>query len=55
MVDGPFVIAFTAAKATLRREEAIKLEADEFAILPVRATFVNHPGRLLFEWISPEA
>lgn len=55
MVDGPFVIAFTAAKATLRREEAIKLEADEFAILPVRATFVNHPGRLLFEWITPEA
>ena len=53
--DGPFQIAFSAAKAGLRRDESISLENDDFATLPLRGTFVKHPGRHLFEWTLPEA
>ncbi|UBI10051.1 phage tail protein [Corynebacterium coyleae] len=52
--DGIFSIAFSAAKAGLRRDESISLESDDFATLPLRATFVKHPGRHLFEWTLPE-
>ena len=52
--DGQFTIAFSAAKAGIRRDESISLENDDFATLPLRATFVKHPGRHLFEWTSPE-
>lgn len=52
--DGPFSIAFSAAKAGIRRDESISLESDDFASLPLRATFVKHPGRHLFEWTTPE-
>ena len=52
--DGPFAIAFSAAKAGMRRDESITLENDDFASLPLRATFVKHPGRHLFEWTTPE-
>lgn len=55
MIDGDFKIAFSAAKATVGREESISLESDSFATLPLRATFVKHPGRHLFEWTLPEA
>lgn len=53
MVDGDFKIAFAAAKSTISRDESITLAADEFSTLPLRATFVKHPGRHLFEWILP--
>lgn len=53
MVDGSYKIAFSAAKASTRRDEAIALAKDEFSVLPIRATFVKHPGRHLFEWIKP--
>ena len=53
--DGKYSIAFSAAKAGLRRDESISLENDEFATLPLRATFVKHPGRHLFEWTTPAA
>ena len=53
--DGDYKIAFSAAKAGLRRDESIALEADDFATLPLRATFVKHPGRHLFEWTNAEA
>lgn len=52
--DGAFTISFSAAKAGLRRDESISLESDDFATLPLRATFVKHPGRHLFEWTLPE-
>lgn len=52
--DGIFSIAFSAAKAGLRRDESISLESDDFATLPLKATFVKHPGRHLFEWTLPE-
>lgn len=55
MVDGDFKIAFSAAKATVGRDESISLATDDFATLPLRATFVKHPGRHLFQWVLPEA
>lgn len=55
MVDGQFKIAFSAAKASVRRDESISLATDEFSTLPLRATFIKHPGRHLFEWITPAA
>lgn len=53
IVDGPFKIAFTAAKASVRRDESISLSTEDFSVLPLRATFVKHPGRHLFEWTAP--
>lgn len=53
MVDGLFKIAFSAAKATVSRDESISLATDDFSTLPLRATFVKHPGRHLFEWVLP--
>lgn len=55
LIDGDFKIAFSAAKATVGRDESIALATDDFATLPLRATFVKHPGRHLFEWTLPEA
>lgn len=54
MKDGEFTIGFSAAKATVRRDESIELESDDFAALPLRGTFVKHPGRHLYEWTLPE-
>ncbi|WOT03372.1 hypothetical protein [Corynebacterium pyruviciproducens] len=51
--DGDFTIAFTAAKAGVRREESISMASDDFATLPIRATFLKHPGRHLYQWILP--
>ena len=53
MVDGLFKISFSAAKASVRRDESITLATDDFSILPLRSTFVKHPGRHLFEWTTP--
>lgn len=53
MVDGPYKIAFTAAKASTRRDEAISLSTDGFSVLPLRSTFIKHPGRNLYNWITP--
>lgn len=53
IVDGDYRIGFTAAKSSIRRDESISLATDDFSQLPIRSTFVKHPGRLLFEWILP--
>lgn len=55
IVDGDYRIGFTAAKASTRRDEAIALASDGFAVLPLRSTFIKHPGRNLFNWITPAA
>lgn len=55
IVDGEYKIGFTAAKSSIRRDESISLATDDFSQLPIRSTFVKHPGRLLFEWITPSA
>lgn len=53
IVDGNYKIGFSAAKASTRRDEAISLANDEFSVMPIRATFIKHPGRHLFEWTTP--
>lgn len=55
MVDGLFKIGFSAAKSSVRRDESITLATDAFSTLPLRSTFIKHPGRHLFEWITPAA
>lgn len=55
MVDGVFKISFSAAKASVRRDESISLSNEDFSTLPLRATFTKHPGRHLYEWTTPAA
>lgn len=55
MQDGVFKISFSAAKCSIRRDDSIALASDEFSALPIRATFVKHPGRHLFEWTVPDS
>ena len=52
IVDGAAKIAFYARKASVRREEAIGMEVDNFAVLPVRATFLKDGNYELYRWIS---
>ena len=53
LVDGANRIGFHAPKASIRREESIALSTDEFATLPLRATFMKMTGQRLFDWILP--
>ncbi|SHS97967.1 Uncharacterised protein [Mycobacteroides abscessus subsp. abscessus] len=50
--DGSEKVGFYAAKASVRRDDAIQMPVDDLASLPVRATFLKMPGRRLFDWIS---
>ncbi|ASZ75455.1 major tail protein [Mycobacterium phage Kimona] len=47
-------IGFHASKASVRRDDAIQLPVDEFASLPVRATFLNEGSNPLFTWINED-
>lgn len=51
IVDGDVNVAFHAGRASIRRNDAISLDTDSFAFLPLRATFVKGTGPL-FSWIS---
>ena len=51
--DGDYTIGFTAAKSSIRRDEAISLATDDFSQLPIRATFVKETGHPLFQWVLP--
>jgi len=54
IVDGEDKIGFHAHKASIKRDEAIKMKTDEFAFLPVMATFLNHQGELKYSWIQKD-
>lgn len=54
IVDGTTRIGFYAAKASIRRDDSISLPVDEFAGLPIRATFLKHGASRLFDWISKD-
>lgn len=41
VVDGERVIAFYAPKASIRREEELTMAVDDFAVLPLRCTFLT--------------
>ena len=52
IVDGSRRVGFYAAKASIRRDEAIGMPVDEFATLPIRATFIKLGANRLYDWIS---
>jgi len=52
IVDGSHKVAFYSPKASLRRDDSISLAVDEFAALPVRATFLKHGSSSKFDWIA---
>lgn len=52
ILDGDNAVAFHASKAGIKREESIELAVDEFAYLPLRATFLKNDTDPLFSWIS---
>lgn len=54
IVDGSVRIAFYAPKASITRDDSIELPLDDFAALPVKATFLDMSGHRLYDWISDE-
>ncbi|MFY9491049.1 MAG: phage tail protein [Mycobacterium sp.] len=52
IVDGNRKVAFYSPKASLRRDDSISLAVDEFATLPIRATFLKHSNANKFEWVA---
>lgn len=54
IVDGSVRIGFYASKASIRRDDAIQLPVDDFASLPVKATFLNLGANRLYDWISED-
>lgn len=54
IVDGQTRVGFYAPKASVRRDAAIKMPVDNFAALPVRATFLKHGANNLYQWISSD-
>ena len=52
IVDGDRRVAFYSPKASIRRDDSISLAVDEFAALPVRATFLKHAAADKFQWIA---
>lgn len=54
IVDGDAKIAFYARKSSVRRSEAIGMEVDNFAVLPIRATFLKDGNWELYRWISQD-
>ena len=54
IVDGDVKLGFYAAKASIKREDAIDLPVDDFGSLPVKATFLNLGTHRLYDWINEE-
>lgn len=54
VVDGDATIGFYARKASLRRDDSVTMATDEFAALPMRATFLKDGNFELFRWISED-
>ena len=54
IVDGNNKVGFYAPKASVRRDDSISLPVDEFAALPVKATFLKYGAANKFEWINED-
>lgn len=54
IVDGTAKIGFYAPKANVRRDDSIDMPVDDFSSLPIKATFLKHGGKNLFEWINED-
>ncbi len=54
IIDGTTIIALWAPKVAIRREDAMELAIDEFAFMPLRATFLKNSTDPLFAWVSTD-
>ncbi|AEJ94509.1 major tail protein [Mycobacterium phage Achebe] len=52
--DGDVRIGFHAFKSSVKRDDAIQLPVDDFASLPVRATFLDYQDKPLFKWLNED-
>jgi hypothetical protein len=52
--DGDTKVGFYSPKASIRRDDSISLAVDDFAALPVRATFLKYGSKNKFEWINED-
>jgi hypothetical protein len=50
--DGDNKLGFYAAKASCTRDSAVALPIDDFAALPIKATFLDYRNFRLYDWIS---
>lgn len=54
IIDGDTHIAMWAPKVSIRREDAMELAVDEFAYMPLRATFLKYLTQPILAWISTD-
>lgn len=55
IIDGDVNLGFHASRVSIKRDDSIELASDEFAYMPLRATFVKNTGSpFLFSWISED-
>ena len=54
IVDGAERLGFYAPKASVKRDDAISMPVDDFASLPIKATFLNHGTADLYQWINED-
>ena len=54
IMDGSEKLGFYSPKASIRRDDSIELQEDDFAALPVKATFLKYGSNNKFEWVSEE-
>jgi hypothetical protein len=52
IVDGDVRLGFYSPKSSIKRDDSVELPVDEFATLPVKATFLNLGANRLYDWIS---
>jgi hypothetical protein len=54
IIDGDRRVGFYAPKASVKRDDSIQMPVDDFASLPIKATFLKNGNANLFEWINEE-
>lgn len=52
ITDGSTNIGLHASRVSIRREDSIELAVDEFAFMPLRATFLKNSTDPIMSWIS---
>ena len=52
IVDGDRKVAFYSPKASFKRDDSIELAVDDFAALPIRATFLSYGSAPKMEWVA---
>jgi|688.fasta_scaffold337839_2 hypothetical protein len=54
IVDGDVKVGFYSPKASFRRDDSISLKVDEFAAVPVRATFLKFGSANKYQWVNAD-